>query len=236
VPVHDRPLGGVGRLTRRLWAAGSPSPTSPTAPPGSGGLTRRLDEVLRAHPGAFRQQSSTTCGSSSLAMFRVLTDRTFAGARLDTAPEGASRRWAALEQSVQLATNRARRASGGLRAPWPRALGTPPWGLRDALDDLGRDRGVRFALVRVDGSRAEQVDAALDRVAAAVTRGVPVPLYVGDRVLPRHVVLAVAAGPTAIELYDPAHGGRRRVQRTDLRAARAGVSGWDLLWGAVVPR
>ena len=147
------------------------------------GLARRLDDVLRGRADAFRQQSTTTCGSSTIAMFRVLTDQPFADDLLDGDVDEVSERWAVLERSVQSSTNRALSTTAGtrLRLPWPIALGTPPWGLRDALDDLGRARGVRFQVLRVDGADPDDVGTALGRVRATVARGIPVPLYVGNR-------------------------------------------------------
>ncbi|GAB4063411.1 hypothetical protein GCM10028777_06440 [Angustibacter speluncae] len=227
----------LGGLARRVWGsrpgASAAAPTVPRTV--ATGLARRLDDVLRGRGTAFRQASSTTCGSSSLAMFRVLTDRDYADALLQGEPAEVARRWARLERAVQASTNTASSGSG-LRLPWPIALGTPPWGLRDALDDLGRARGVRFEVTRVDGTRAGEVDAALARVDAAVARGIPVPVYVGNGLTPRHVVLAVASGPGWVDVYDPGHGGRSRVEREALRSGRARVSGWDLLWAVVGPR
>ncbi len=205
----------------------------------SAGLARRLDEVVRGRGDAFRQQSPTTCGSSSIAMFRLLTDRAYADALLDGTPQEVAERWAVLERSVQASTNRAVRSGAGggrLRLPWPIALGTPPWGLRDALDDLGHARSVRFRVLRVDGTDPTDVEQALGRLRATVARGIPVPLYVGNGLLPRHVVLAVAAGPSWIDLYDPGTGRRHRVERVALCEQRARISGWDRLWAVVVPR
>jgi hypothetical protein len=232
-------VGPAGALVDRLWRLGRPRSPHPGAPPvGTAGLARRLDVVLGERPDAFRQQSATTCGSSTLAMFRVLTDPAFAAALLDGGADDVARRWAVLERSVQTSTNRALRAAPGARPrpPWPLALGTPPWGLRDALDDLGRDRGVRFQVLRVDGGDPADVEQAVGCVRATVARGIPVPLYVGNRLLPRHVVLAVAAGPSWVDVYDPGTGRRHRVERAALVQARARISGWDRLWAVVVPR
>jgi len=241
VPRLPAPLvAPLGAVTAALWRLGRPRAVpSPAAPAGvSAGLARRLDDVLRGRGDAFRQQSPTTCGSSTIAMFRVLTDRPFADALLDGASGEVAQRWAVLERSVQSSTNRAVRpgAVGGLRLPWPTALGTPPWGLCDALDDLGRDRSMRFRVLRVDGGDPADVEQALGRLRATVARGIPVPLYVGNGLLPRHVVLAVAAGPSWVDLYDPGTGRKHRVERAALCEGRARISGWDRLWVVVVPR
>ncbi len=190
---------------------------------------RRVTSVTAGRGDAFCQRSGTTCGSSTLAMFRVLTDPPYAEQLL--VPEGGAlaARWAALECALHDRTNR------GGRWPWPKALGTPPWGLRDALDELGRGRGLRFTVVRVDGRSPQQVCSAVDRVASALACGVPVPLYVGDGVLPRHVVLVTAAGPGWVQVYDPAIGQARRVRRAALAQGQARISGWDVLWAALLP-
>ena len=88
------------------------------------------------------------------------------------------------------------------RLPWPRALGTPPWAVERQLErwtgDPWRTRVVRFS------------------PEPAVTELTV--LYVGNRWLPRHVVLALGDG----RYYDPARGtvGPRR-------------SGWPTLWFTV---
>lgn len=235
-PVAALARAGTGALWRLRRPR--PAPSTSAAVGVSAGLARRLDEVLRGRGDAFCQQSPTTCGSSSIAMFRVLTDRGFADALLDGPRDEVAQRWAVLERSVQASTNRAARSGtgGGLRLPWPIALGTPPWGLRDALDDLGRARSVRFRVLRVDGADPVDVEQALGRLRATVAHGIPVPLYVGNGLLPRHVVLAVAAGPSWIDLYDPGTGRRQRVERVALCEQRARISGWDRLWAVIVPR
>ena len=232
-------VGPVGAVVDVVWRLGRPRGLrAGPQPPVTAGLARRLDDVLRERPDAFRQRSATTCGSSTVAMFRVLTDPAFAETVLHGSADEVAGRWAALERSVQARTNRVLPATPRARpqVPWPTALGTPPWGLRDALDDLGRDRGVRFGVLRVSGGDPADVEQALGRVRATVARGIPVPLYVGSRLLPRHVVLAVAAGPSWVDVYDPGTGRRHRVERAALVHARARISGWDRLWAAVVPR
>lgn len=232
-------VGPADALVGAIWRLGRPRGPRPGAPPaGTAGLARRLDDVLRDRADAFRQQSPTTCGSSTIAMFRVLTDPAFADVLLAGDRDQVAERWALLERAVHSSTNRAVRPGPRprLRLPWPIALGTPLWGLRDALDDLGREAGLRFRVLRVDGGDPADVEQALGCVRAAVARGIPVPLYVGNRLLPQHVVLAVAAGPSRVDVYDPASGRRHRVERTALVGGRAGISGWDHLWAAVVPR
>jgi len=110
---------------------------------------------------------------------------------------GADPDWAGFPDRVH-ATNRR------LRRWWPRLLGTTPWAVARALGG------------QVRPFRADAVRAALPH---------PVPVFVGSPVLPRHVVLVVAATPHDLIAYDPAQG------------ALVPVSGlrWPVRWCAVLP-
>ncbi len=74
-----------------------------------------------------------------------------------------------------------------------------------------------------------------DRVLSAAARG-PVAVYVGNRLLPRHVVLVVAAAPEAWVVYDPARGGLVTVDREQHAEARLPFGRWHRAWWALVPR
>jgi len=87
---------------------------------------------------------------------------------------------------------------------WPRLLGTTPWAVARALG--GRVRPFRH-----------------DAVRAALPH--PVPVFVGSRLLPRHVVLVLAATPQDLLAYDPARGDL--VPLSTLR--------WPVRWCAVLP-
>lgn len=87
---------------------------------------------------------------------------------------------------------------------WPRALGTTPWAVGRALG--GRVRRYRRA----------QVLAALPR---------PVPVYLGNRWLPRHVVLVLGEHRGEPLAYDPARG----------VLAPLSTSRWQQPWFAVLP-
>lgn len=112
------------------------------------------------------------------------------------------------------------RDGGRLGLPWPRALGTPPWAVARRL---GVTTGRRWRTARPD----------LAAVTAAVRDGHPVPLFVGSRLLPRHVLLAVEIaevdGPDGLRVYDPARGTVRPL-------ADALRTGWPRFWCAVLPR
>lgn len=85
---------------------------------------------------------------------------------------------------------------GRLQLPWLRLLGTPPWAVARAMEaTAGRRHRTHWIL---PWRRA----AALAGIRAALATG-PVALYVGNRWLPRHVLLVI---DTDLHTYDPARG------------------------------
>jgi hypothetical protein len=191
------------------------------------------------------QQSPTTCGSASLAVARMLNDPAFADWVLwggdrdvaETDPAGMSRRFAAYERGVMSRTNALLSPAAGLTLPWPRALGTPPWGARAELERVvGRSHGpYAVRLVRF-GSPATLL-AAYRGLVSSVAQGAPALLYVGDEWLPRHVTLVLPGeGDGAESLYDPATGTVARLDPDAFAGRRLGVAGWDVPWFLVCPR
>jgi hypothetical protein len=89
--------------------------------------------------------------------------------------------------------------------------------------------------------------ALFDRIVAALAQGRPVPVYVGSRWLPRHVVLflggsraGVWAGGWAgaeghVRCYDPARGRVVDVDREAFVGGRLGLGRWRRVWFAVLP-
>ncbi|HVL62168.1 MAG TPA: hypothetical protein VM430_12300 [Microbacterium sp.] len=205
---------------------------------------------FRLHAGdtAPAQQTGTTCGSASLTVARMLVNPAFAawirgGVRREGRAGGVSgaldvgtvaERFATYEQVVAGRTNALVGAGGKLQLPWPRALGTPPWGARRELEfgasDPDADYDVTWLRLR---SRAglEQAYAALR---ARVRDGRPALLYVGNAALPRHVVLVMPpSAEQELDVYEPSTGrvldlpGRAFVDR------RLRLAGWDVPWAAV---
>ena len=64
----------------------------------------------------------------------------------------------------------------------------------------------------------------------------PVPVYVGNRVLPRHVVLVVAAAHGTWVVYDPARGGLVTVDAEQAAQDRLPFGRWHRAWFALLPR
>ena len=110
--------------------------------------------------------------------------------------------------------------------PWPRALGTPPWAVaRRDLGHVGHDLrlGVRC---NPFGRRGALRKIARRRPQARTA----VPLYVGNRWSPRHVVLVARAADDS-RVYDPAAGRRGAGQsRTTSSSAELDLAGWDRPW------
>lgn len=155
-----------------------------------------------------------------------------------TGTEAAAARWGLLQAALHRRST-ARAVAGVL--PWPRSLGTPPWGAAR----LARYPGVRYRSVLVDDTRTAEVDDLLARLDAALDRGVPVPLYSGGDLsggpgaaVPRHVVLAVGRTGDTYRVYEPGAGAVLPLPRAALRAPSGPVPAlghWTHLAWAIVP-
>jgi hypothetical protein len=76
----------------------------------------------------------------------------------------------------------------------------------------------------------------LDDVRAALEAGDPVAVFVGDRWMPRHVVVALRATGDGFGCYDPARGGLRQVSRAGFVDGPLRLGRWDCSWFVVRPR
>ncbi len=162
------------------------------------------------------QPDQRSCGPSSLVAARMLVDPTYE-------PASFSDDVLDLHRRITRST-----AFGRAQLPWPRALGTPPWAVARTMAEITGD-GHRTRVVRW-GDRSDD----LLRLAAA---GHPCPIYIGDRWLPRHVVLVVGAGPDGLEVYNPARGTVAHVSREAFEAGSLTTMGrWSIPWLVVTPR
>ncbi len=199
---------------------------------------------LRAGDTGPVQQSPVTCGSACLTVARMLVDPLFASwirtgsPRLPGSPPGETQaeRFAAYERIVMRRTNSVLAPGRRPAAPWPRALGTPPWGARRELELGASRRGTRYALDLLrTGDEAELVGA-FDTLVDVVAEGEPALLYVGNTVSPRHVVLVLPGdGDRMLDVYDPGSGRVGHLRRDTVVQRRLGLSGWDVPWMAVRP-
>jgi len=197
------------------------------------------------------QQSQVTCGSTSLIVARMLVDPVFARWVAQGCPSGPDvpsghdlpgggtedQRLAALEQIVLARTTSLIGPGGPFQLPWPRRLGTPPWGARSELEDGAAEIGVRYEIVWCRLGSQGRLRRHHDEIRQRVRPGRPGILYVGSRWLPRHVTLVVpTASGDGVEVYDPATGRVQALPATTFGPRRLELAGWDVPWCLVLPR
>lgn len=190
------------------------------------------------------QQSPVTCGSACLTVARMLVDPAFARwirtgePRLPGAPTGDTQgaRFAAYERVVMRRTNGIFPHGPVPQLPWPRLLGTPPWGAKRELEFGAARRGTRYDIELWRATDRHGLRAAFDRLVEVVADGEPGLLYIGNDVLPRHVVLVLPGdGDRMLDVYDPGTGRVDHLRRDVVTEQRLGISGWDVPWLAVQP-
>ena len=145
-----------------------------------------------------QQPDRRSCGAAALVMARRLVRPHYAG--LVTDQSTFAHEAATLHRRLTSLSDTASR----WQVPWPRALGTPPWAVARELGG------------RVRRYRRGEVVAALPGV---------VPVYLGSRWLPRHVVLALDVRDGEPVVYDPARGAL-----TPISSSR-----WRARWWAILP-
>lgn len=190
------------------------------------------------------QQSPVTCGSACLTVARMLVNPEFAhwvatgeGPRAD-APPGATEqeRFAAYERVVMSRTNGLIAAGHRLNLPWPRALGTPPWGAKKELEFGASKQGTEYDISVLRGRTAAGLRAAHARLVEVVDEGEPALLYIGNSVLPRHVVLVLPGDrDRLLDVYDPGTGRVSVLDAAVFGERRLRLAGWDQPWIAVQP-
>lgn len=190
------------------------------------------------------QQSPVTCGSASLTVARMLVDPVFAQwvktgePRPTGSPGGASEseRFAAYERVVMGRTNALSLRGGVLNLPWPHKLGTPPWGAKHELEYGAALRGTRYAVEVLRTDTTDSLTAGYDRLVDVVGEGEPGILYIGDTLLPRHVVLILpGAAKRIIDVYEPASGQVSVIRRDDFVGRRLALAGWNVPWITIQP-
>ncbi|WP_345206330.1 hypothetical protein [Fodinibacter luteus] len=157
---------------------------------------------------------------------------------LPGSPVGATpgERFAAYERVVMRRTNGLFAGEHRLNLPWPRRLGTPPWGALRELEYGAARLGTQYTLdvLRVDGE--EDLVGSFDTLVDVVAEGEPALLYVGNELTPRHVVLVLPGdGDRMLDVYDPGNGRVTHLRRDAMVERRLALSGWDVPWIAVRP-
>jgi hypothetical protein len=190
------------------------------------------------------QQSPVSCGAACLTVARMLVNPRFArwittgeGPRVDAPPgDTEAERFAAYERVVMNRTNRLYAGGRRLNLPWPRALGTPPWGARKEFEFGASRAGARYTVEVLRGDLRSRLRAAHARLVDVVDEGEPALLYAGTALLPRHVVLVLPGdGDSTLDVYDPATGLVSLLDADSFAERRLRLSGWDVPWFAVQP-
>lgn len=170
-----------------------------------------------------RQPDQRSCGATVLVVAHLLADPGYG--RFVVTPEGFRSEVLAMHRRVTSLAD----VRGRLQLPWPRALGTPPWAVARQLEgSTGVEHDVRLLL----GER----ESAYDEIVGATATRQPVPLYVGTRWLPRHVVLVLGEVERALRVYEPSRGHLVDVPRAAFLAGTFELAGWDAPWFSVLPR
>lgn len=176
------------------------------------------------------QPDQRSCGASVLVAAHMLLDPAYADevAATDRSAGFATHALAMHRRIAALVG-----AHGGLQVPWPRLLGTAPWAVAREMSALSGPGlpAVGYDVHPVLGDRSRIVA----RMASVCTAGRPVPFYVGDRWIPRHVVLAIAAAPDGLRVYNPAGGRITTVRTSDFVASALPFGRWRKPWFVVVP-
>ena len=193
------------------------------------------------------QQSSVTCGSASLTVARMLVSPEFGqwivngidpkGGPPDTRSE--PERFAEHEREVMNRTNGIHAAGEKLNIPWPRAMGTPPWGAEKELEYGAARPGAAYAmrLVRLGSSDALR-DVHRDLV-RLVREGLPALLYIGNAWMPRHITLVLpgdGGGEGELDVYDPATGSVTELAPDRFVSRTLDIAGWNVPWITVQAR
>ena len=168
-----------------------------------------------------RQPDRRSCGAAALVMARRLVRPRYAGLVSDQATF--AHEVATLHRRLTSLADTA----GGWQVPWPRALGTPPWAVARELRLL---TGVAYAVRPVRLGR--RVWPSLEHVTPAR----PAAVFVGDRWLPRHVVLVTGVEDGRARTYEPASGLAVSVRRERWESGDLALAGWDRPWLVVGAR
>ncbi|WP_067435295.1 hypothetical protein [Nocardioides jensenii] len=170
-----------------------------------------------------RQPNQQTCGAAVLVVARMINDARYRE-RVDSVQAF---------RDETLAMHRRTTSSvdvlGRLQLPWPRALGTPPWAVANQMTGSS---GVPGTVYRPAPVLPWRRTTALAEIRAATGNGHVVPLFVGNRWLPRHVVLVLDSDLT---VYEPSGGRRRTVDAEAFHSGDLDLAGWSHPWFVVLP-
>ncbi len=206
-------------------------------------------------PGVLRQPDSTTCGSSSLVVARMLNDPAYAmwvmtgynpatdtttgdpgavpGDRHpftgDPLQVAAHNRFAREALAMHDQTNGLTDHDGGFNGWWPQAAGTSPGSAARQMTGGSGASGVPGSSYDTAYIAPSNLDASYDRLMASANAGHAVPLYVGEvggaNGSGFHVVLVTGTRGDALTVYEPESGQVIEVRRDDFVNQRLVTAG-----------
>jgi hypothetical protein len=193
-----------------------------------------MDWMEQAFGHRLQQPDPTSCGAASLVVAQMTKDPAYAEFMMTGKHPGTGLTLAgSLEdrfKSETLAMHERvtgdKDARGRMQMPWPKALGTPPWAV---ARQISATSGTTYDVATVNpmGRRGS-----LGKIVDAASFGHVVPLYVGNRWSPRHVVLVLTP---ELEVYEPASGRRVQITEKGFVDAKLDLAGWDKPWVSVLP-
>jgi hypothetical protein len=192
-----------------------------------------------------RQPDHTTCGSATLVMARMLIDADYA-ADIISGPTSspiagrtpgptrsddrtAQNRFSLAALDLHRTTNGLRAADGAPQIPWPKSLGTSPWGAARHLSEL---TGVRYRVAVLEPGEPAR---GYDRLAPALDHRQPCALFIGNSLMARHVILVIAAMAGRLTVYEPSAGEVLELDLTRFHAGEVRIAGWNEAWFLVAP-
>ncbi len=203
-----------------------------------------LDRLAPPTDGRYDQPDTTTCGSSSLVMSRMLNDPAYAlwietgfdskTGLIDAGDRSPEERFDDESKAMHHRTNVPLDRAGDWQVPWPVGLGTAPWAVAQEMSSSGGS-GVPGTHYEVQTVSPSDRGTTYDLIAHSVEDGHTVPLYIGDTTRPGHVVLVTGNDGDHLTIYEPYYGVEVTVSREDFAAGRFDVAGWAEPWFAVVP-
>jgi hypothetical protein len=186
----------------------------------------------------YRQPDRFSCGGAVLVVARMVNDPAYAelvrtgrhpGTGFALPGSTVERRFGDEVLAMHRRTTGPVDVTGALQLPWPPGLGTPPWAVARQMSGASGVPGARY-----DARVVSPFDrrAGLDSIVTATAAGHAVPLYVGTRWTPRHVVLVLGED---LRTYDPSVGRRVRMEPDDFVRGRLEIAGWSRPWFSVLP-
>ena len=193
-----------------------------------------MDWMEQAFGQRLQQPDPTSCGAASLVIAQMSKDPEYAEFVMTGKHPGngfllagsIKDRFSAEALAMHERVTGDKDARGRAQMPWPKALGTPPWAVARQMSAV---TGTTYDSSAINPFNRKS---ALRKIVDATSFGHVVPLYVGNRWSPRHVVLVLSP---ELEVYEPAAGKRVRMSEDDFTDAKLDLAGCDKPWFSVLP-